>query len=85
MSLLDTIEPALEIDPRSPVPPVGVTNLEKFLGARIPVIVFQKVAVSVLLGARAPATKFNATRPFTRVERVLNCCTKVVGCESPER
>ena len=53
MSLLDPIEPALEIDPGILVTPEGATNLEKFLRAGIPVIVFQKVAVRVLLGARA--------------------------------
>ena len=62
MSLLDTIEPALEIDPGGPVPPVGVTNLEKFLRAGIPVIMFQKVAVSVLLG-RASCLRPNSGRP----------------------
>ena len=33
MSLLDTIKPALQIDPGTLVAPEGVTNLEKFLPA----------------------------------------------------
>src|SRR4029077_17529558 len=64
MSLLDTIEPALKIDPGGPVPPVGVTNLEKFLRAGIPVIMFQKVAVSVLLGPRAPCDQIQGDPPI---------------------
>ena len=84
MSLLDTIKPALEIDPGTLVAPEGVTNLEKFLraytGHHVP-----KSRRKLAARARAARDQIQATRPFTKVERVLNCCTKVVGFEDSER
>jgi hypothetical protein len=84
MSLLDTIEPALEIDSGTLVTPEGVTNLEKFLrahtGHHVP-----KSRRKLAARARAARDQIHATRPFTKVERVSNCCTKVVGFEDSER
>ena len=85
MSLLDTIEPALEIDSGTLVTPIeGVTNLERFLrahtGHHVP-----KSRRKLAARARAARDQIQATRPFTKVERVLNCCTKVVGFEDSER